>query len=156
MPATLRLGSFGSEVKQLQQSLNLLPTQLQRLVPDGSFGPKTHGRTVEFQKQSALVPDGIVGPFTWARLLDLISQLVPPGTIPPGLDTPPKPAGGNGSRAAVVTFANGDAIEGGVAAKTAGGKDSRTAGPSAWGTSNCSSISGWQRPMLSARTPSGT
>jgi peptidoglycan hydrolase-like protein with peptidoglycan-binding domain len=69
MPATLRLGSFGSEVKQLQQSLNLLPTQLQRLAADGSFGPKTHGRAVEFQKQSALVPDGIVGPFTWARLL---------------------------------------------------------------------------------------
>jgi putative peptidoglycan binding protein len=124
MPATLRLGSFGSEVKQLQQSLNLLPTQLQRLAADGSFGPKTHGRAVEFQKQSALVPDGIVGPFTWARLLELIAQLVPPGTLPPGLDTPPEPADGNGSRADVVNFANGDAIEGGVAAKTSGGKDS--------------------------------
>jgi hypothetical protein len=127
MPATLRLGSFGSEVKQLQQSLNLLPTLLPRLVADSSFGPKTHGRTVEFQKQSSLLPDGIVGPFTWAKLFELVAQLVPPGTMPPGLGTPPAPVPGNAKRADVVQAANAEAIQGGVAAKSPGGKDSTNA-----------------------------
>jgi hypothetical protein len=123
MPATLRLGSFGPEVKQLQEFLNLLPTLLPRLLPDGRFGPKTHGRTMEFQKKSFLVPDGIVGPFTWAKLFELIAQVVPPGTLP-GLGTPPATTAGNTQRANVVKLANAEATQGGVAAKFPGGKDS--------------------------------
>jgi hypothetical protein len=123
MPATLRLGSFGPEVKQLQEFLNLLPTLLPRLLPDGRFGPKTHGRTMEFQKKSFLIPDGIVGPFTWAKLFELIAQIGPPGTLP-GLGTPPGTTAGNTQRATVVKLANTEATQGGVAAKLPGGKDS--------------------------------
>jgi len=59
----LSLGSAGSEVRQLQDSLNKLPvTNLTLLVADGISGPKTHARVLEFQRNNRLEADGIVGP----------------------------------------------------------------------------------------------
>ena len=57
---TLRQGSRGSEVVQLQTRLSL--------IADGIFGPLTEEAVKDFQKQSGLVPDGIVGPATHAAL----------------------------------------------------------------------------------------
>ncbi|MBI5260022.1 MAG: peptidoglycan-binding protein [Burkholderiales bacterium] len=86
MPATLSIGSMGPLVKQLQEGLNQLASQLPKLAPDGQFGPKTRGRVQEFQTKNQLVPDGIVGPLTWDVLLQLLQQ-VAQGGVPtmPGM-----------------------------------------------------------------------
>lgn len=57
---TLKKGSKGSDVKLLQQKLNLLQ--------DGIFGPLTDEAVREFQKANGLTIDGIVGPKTWNAL----------------------------------------------------------------------------------------
>lgn len=86
MPATLSIGSVGPLVKQLQEGLNQLATQLPRLATDGQFGPKTRGRVQEFQSKNQLVPDGIVGPLTWEVLLQLLQQVAQGGVpVMPGM-----------------------------------------------------------------------
>lgn len=57
---TIKLGSRGTDVKVLQQKLNLLP--------DGIFGPLTEEAVKEFQKSRGLTADGIVGTNTWSKL----------------------------------------------------------------------------------------
>ena len=82
MPRTLRMGSTGPDVAELQNGLNRLPTQLPALAPDGIFGMRTHTRVQELQRTHQLTSDGIVGPMTWelfTRLLAAIQQ----GTLPP-------------------------------------------------------------------------
>lgn len=64
--ATLRRGSRGAEVKELQ-------LQLQRLgynpgTADGIFGLKTRLAVIQFQKDNGLISDGVVGPLTWQAL----------------------------------------------------------------------------------------
>ena len=54
---TLKQGSRGEEVKQIQAYLEL--------AVDGNFGPKTHGRVCEWQHNNGLTVDGVVGPLTW-------------------------------------------------------------------------------------------
>ncbi len=80
MNRTLRFGSTGNDVAELQKGLNLLSSALAALVADGVYGTKTTGRVKEFQSGHALVPDGVTGPLTWQTFLDLLAQ-VPP--IPP-------------------------------------------------------------------------
>ena len=59
---TLKKGSQGEEVKELQRFLN---TKLNlNLTIDGKFGPKTKSVVILFQKANNLIPDGIVGPKT--------------------------------------------------------------------------------------------
>ena len=58
--ATLRRGSSGELVKELQKRLGL--------VVDGSFGPRTEAAVRAVQRSLDRVPDGIVGPKTWAAL----------------------------------------------------------------------------------------
>ncbi len=70
---TLRIGSAGPAVRELQALLNRLPTVLTRLAEDGQFGLGTRGRVIEFQKRQHLSDDGVVGPMTWETLLALIS-----------------------------------------------------------------------------------
>ena len=53
----LKQGSRGKEVKDIQEFLGLSA--------DGVFGPKTHNKVCEWQKENDLVVDGIVGPATW-------------------------------------------------------------------------------------------
>lgn len=50
---TLRWGMKGEDVKTLQAFLNLLA--------DGSFGPKTKAKVIEWQKANGLTPDGAFG-----------------------------------------------------------------------------------------------
>lgn len=59
-PATLRIGSSGEAVMELQKLL--------ALAIDGSFGERTKTAVKEFQKAHGLLSDGVVGPATWALL----------------------------------------------------------------------------------------
>lgn len=57
---TLKLGSKGASVKELQKLLGLKV--------DGDFGPKTENAVKNFQKNHNLTEDGIVGSKTWQLL----------------------------------------------------------------------------------------
>jgi peptidoglycan hydrolase-like protein with peptidoglycan-binding domain len=67
MPATIRLGDTGDDVKRLQRVF----ARTKALGPDsvdGVFGPQTEQAVKDFQQSEGLVADGIVGPTTWAQL----------------------------------------------------------------------------------------
>ena len=65
--STVRRGSRGASVKNLQQRLNALGYGW--LSVDGAFGPRTYNAVRAFQrKHKGLAVDGIVGPKTWAAL----------------------------------------------------------------------------------------
>ena len=64
---TVRTGSGGPAVEELQQKLNGTGASPE-LVVDGVFGPKTRAAVVAFQEASGLARDGVVGPLTWAAL----------------------------------------------------------------------------------------
>lgn len=61
LPDTVRRGSTGEVVKQLQRALGV--------TVDGQFGPLTDKAVRAYQTAHGLVPDGIVGPLSWAVLL---------------------------------------------------------------------------------------
>ncbi|MBO1331346.1 peptidoglycan-binding protein [Streptomyces sp. VRA16 Mangrove soil] len=67
---TLRLGSSGTAVKQLQCQLNrsLFPEKYAPLAVDGSFGARTRDAVYTFQNCIGLSVDGVVGPQTWSEL----------------------------------------------------------------------------------------
>jgi peptidoglycan hydrolase-like protein with peptidoglycan-binding domain len=65
---TVRYGSTGPAVEELQQKLNQTGANL---VPDGIFGPLTRAAVVSFQQANGLSPDGVVGPLTWGRIDEL-------------------------------------------------------------------------------------
>jgi peptidoglycan hydrolase-like protein with peptidoglycan-binding domain len=79
MPPTLYAGSTGPFVRQLQEGLNQLKSQLPPLAADGQFGSKTRGRVQEFQSSGQLTADGIVGPMTWELLARLLQQVAQGG-----------------------------------------------------------------------------
>jgi peptidoglycan hydrolase-like protein with peptidoglycan-binding domain len=56
----LKKGSRGSEVKQLQEFLNISA--------DGIFGSGTEHSVKEWQSKNNLLADGIVGPRTWSAM----------------------------------------------------------------------------------------
>lgn len=74
---TLKYGSIGTAVKQLQQMLSYYGYPLSA---DGVFGPKTLNAVKAFQGNNALVADGIVGPLTRAVLKTGTTATVPPTT----------------------------------------------------------------------------
>ena len=79
---TLRYGSSGADVVELQTRLNVsLPAIIPPLVADGIFGPNTSARVKAYQYKNGLVMDGIVGPKTWAKLLGIAPPTLP-GTNP--------------------------------------------------------------------------
>jgi hypothetical protein len=68
---TVQIGSQGSQVRIVQDSINRLdgaqPGAAFASLPlavDGQFGPKTRTRVQEFQSRNDLDPDGVVGPMT--------------------------------------------------------------------------------------------
>ncbi len=69
MNNTLKMGSHGAEVKQLQRLLNGKLKLSPALLEDGVFGKATDLAVKQFQAQQHLGLDGIVGPKTWAALL---------------------------------------------------------------------------------------
>lgn len=54
----MQIGDRGLEVRRLQEALAALGFDI---IPDGDFGPITHGIVIDFQASRGLVPDGIVG-----------------------------------------------------------------------------------------------
>lgn len=68
---TIKLGSNGTAVMQLQRLLEL--------DPDGDFGVATDRTVRVFQRSRDIVADGIVGPYTWRALNELpATPLLPP------------------------------------------------------------------------------
>lgn len=65
---TLKTGSQGSDVKALQEQLNLRFGYHQQLWVDGIFGPRTKRAVEVMQYRLFLAQDGIVGAQTWAAL----------------------------------------------------------------------------------------
>ncbi len=66
--ATLKRGSRGTQVTELQRFLNRVYPAYSKLATGGIFGPATERVVKEFQRRSGLAVDGIVGPRTWAKL----------------------------------------------------------------------------------------
>lgn len=63
---TLRRGSKGDEVEELQALLNAKFGY--NLEVDGDYGSKTEAAVKDFQKKHGLTADGVVGPKTWKAL----------------------------------------------------------------------------------------
>ena len=61
----VNLGSTGSTVRELQQTLN---SNGYNVAVDGIFGEETSGAVKDYQANNGLVVDGIVGEKTWASL----------------------------------------------------------------------------------------
>ena len=68
--ATVKLNTYGSEVKTLQQYLNKVGYSLK---VDGKFGLRTYAAVRKYQSSVGLEVDGIVGPLTWASLEKKVS-----------------------------------------------------------------------------------
>ncbi|MDJ0556644.1 MAG: peptidoglycan-binding protein [Microcoleaceae cyanobacterium MO_207.B10] len=64
---TLRIGSQGEEVSELQAVLKLLGYYLGEV--DGVYSDSTASAVVQFQEVAGLMPNGIVNQDTWNRLL---------------------------------------------------------------------------------------
>lgn len=87
MPETLRIGSQGPAVSDLQTKLNASAKPNPPLDVDGIFGPKTEGAARQFQRMKGLGVDGIVGPKTWEALGGtatgvLVKSEPPPAPVP--------------------------------------------------------------------------
>lgn len=67
--STLRRGSKGSCVTELQNRLARASFAVGRYGPDGDFGGGTQAAVKEFQRQYKLAADGVVGPQTWGKLV---------------------------------------------------------------------------------------
>ena len=109
MPRMLRAGDVGADVRALQDVLNFHIRRLEPLAVDGTFGPKTKARVIDFQRANGLSDDGIVGPNTNNKLFESEKQqfslsilpastsssfgIKPPTLIPP-LTLPGFPAPG--------------------------------------------------------------
>jgi len=63
---TLRRGSTGDRVRELQERLTALGYNPG--TPDGIYGTRTANAVVAFQTDAGLSPDGVCGPKTWAAL----------------------------------------------------------------------------------------
>ena len=63
---TLKAGSNGAQVKELQRALAQLGYKPGTV--DGIFGPNTEAAVVRFQTAAKLAADGVVGPLTLAAL----------------------------------------------------------------------------------------
>lgn len=74
MPATLRRGSTGEDVKLCQTRLT---THGFACTIDGHFGPSTEAKVKDFQRAAGLNADGLVGNGTWAELLDEVGEVEP-------------------------------------------------------------------------------
>ena len=86
-PATMRQGSKGDNVKQLQEMLNAKGAKLD---VDGKYGAKTEQAVKEFQKQQKIDSDGIAGKDTMGKLQP--QEAAGPGTQPKGDPVAAKPA----------------------------------------------------------------
>jgi polysaccharide deacetylase family sporulation protein PdaB len=63
--STIRQGSTGTAVRELQQAL---VNKGYSLSVDGAFGPMTKSAVMSFQSSVGITADGVVGPVTWSKL----------------------------------------------------------------------------------------
>lgn len=63
---TLREGSSGEAVRQLQEALKELGHDPGAV--DGHFGPQTEAAVKAYQQERGIAADGIVGPITWRNI----------------------------------------------------------------------------------------
>lgn len=68
---TLRIGSRGIEVVELEQSLLSLGYFIGN--PNATFDEETEAAVIKFQRRYKLIDDGVVGPTTWAAIDDAFS-----------------------------------------------------------------------------------
>lgn len=96
---TLRTGSQGSTVSELQAALKLWGYYNESV--DGNYGESTAIAVSQFQRSAGLKPDGIVGRSTWEKLFPIAaapSPLSPPTAstnspqLPTNLPLPEQPA----------------------------------------------------------------
>jgi peptidoglycan hydrolase-like protein with peptidoglycan-binding domain len=87
MPRTLRAGDVGTDVRALQDVLNFHIRRLAPLTVDGSFGPKTKARVIEFQRSNRLIDDGVAGPITNNKLFESEQQRFSISILPAGAPT---------------------------------------------------------------------
>lgn len=84
---TLRYGSSGQDVRQIQEKLVNIRTALRvlpRLTVDGKFGRNTENAVITFQRIFGLTPDGVVGRGTRTRI-SAIDRAVRAGCLPTAL-----------------------------------------------------------------------
>jgi hypothetical protein len=74
--STLRVGSKGPEVVELQTLLNSSLSPSPGLRTDGSFGNLTRQAVLRLQQEKWLVADGIVGKCTWNALRNTESYVI--------------------------------------------------------------------------------
>lgn len=77
-PGTLREGSSGTGVRELQYYLYLLGTYYSELTPvevDGIFGQRTTAAVQAWQRMNSLTADGIVGRTTWNSIWQQAQRL---------------------------------------------------------------------------------
>ena len=72
MAKTLRLGSEGDEVTELQENLQALSVECDA---DGIFGPLTERAVKHFQTAYGIDADGVAGPKTIALLEQEVAKL---------------------------------------------------------------------------------
>lgn len=84
----LRLGSHGTDVKQLQKALRALRYNI---TPDGDFGPITDRKVRDYERKHHLKVDGIVGS-SEARMI-LSSAAAAQSSNPPPSTNPPPASG---------------------------------------------------------------
>ncbi|HHW71541.1 MAG TPA: peptidoglycan-binding protein, partial [Clostridiales bacterium] len=89
----LRVGSRGSQVKELQNKLNELGYNCGKA--DGIFGSRTQKAVKDFQRANGLSVDGIVGPKTLAALYD--------GKTSSNATSPSKPTSSSNSSASITS-----------------------------------------------------
>ena len=105
--ATLRQGSTGSAVEQLQFWLNTL-AQYDAGIPstavDGVFGSRTAAAVRVFQRREGLTVDGVVGRTTWTALYDEFRSIQSDNGTPNAYPGTPLRQGSNGQNVRLVQF----------------------------------------------------
>ena len=104
---TLRQGSTGSAVEQLQFWLNTL-AQYDAGIPstavDGVFGSRTAAAVRAFQRREGLTVDGVVGRTTWTALYDEFRSIQSDNGTPNAYPGTPLRQGSNGQNVRLVQF----------------------------------------------------
>jgi len=84
MPATVKLGDSGEDVRRLQRVFARTKV-LGFDDVNGIFGPATEQAVKDFQQSNGLVIDGVVGPITWSHIHPYreASPTLQPGSLGP-------------------------------------------------------------------------
>lgn len=110
-PGTLRPGSTGRAVRELQYYLYLLSvyyTQIPQIAVDGTYGPATTAAVRAWQQLASLTVDGITGPATWASIYKNFAEQRPNGPVRRASDYPypgaPVKEGDEGEAVLYISF----------------------------------------------------